>query len=122
MATLIASLVGVLLATGLAAGLVWAVRRMDRRGEEVRRLGREVVRLEEAVRTAHASTTNLHDRMLVMETRAACEAQGGSNQLSVDNNACNISVRAGPGGVPIGVSVSEPQPTPDFPPDFSGGE
>jgi hypothetical protein len=104
---LIVALVGLLVAGGVGAAVAWALRRS---GDEARRLGREVVRLEEAVRTLHATTANLHDRVLVMETRAASETHEGPNQMSVDSNACNISVRAGPGGTPIGVSVSGDSP------------
>jgi hypothetical protein len=108
-ADLIAALVGLLVAGGVGAAIAWALRHS---GEEARRLGREVVRLEEAVRTLHASKSNLHDRILVLETRSSGEARGPS-QMTVDSSACNISVRAGPGGTPIGVSVAES--TPSFP-------
>jgi len=106
---LIVALAGLLIAGGIGAAVAWALRRS---GDETRRLGREVVRLEEAVRTLHATTTNLHDRVLVMETMSACATtHGDPNQMSVDSNACNISVRAGPGGTPIGVSVSGDSPS-----------
>ncbi len=117
--SLIATLLGLLLIGLLVATTAWYVRKEARRGEEMRRMAREILRLEEAVRAAHVTLSNHHDRLLVREAGR----QSGSNQMTVDSNACNIAVRSGPGGTPIGVSVSEPisEPTPGFPPDFTGG-